>query len=50
MAFEHSPKHAYMEITKEKRKMVIFLPQLPISPSPHLPISASPRPRVWCVS
>ncbi|NEP58351.1 MAG: hypothetical protein F6K31_15255 [Symploca sp. SIO2G7] len=41
-----------MEITKEKRKIVVplpQLPQLPNSPSPHLPTSpsgASPRPRV----
>ncbi|NEP58600.1 MAG: hypothetical protein F6K31_16540 [Symploca sp. SIO2G7] len=48
MEFVYSPKHAYMEITKEKRTIV--LPQLPYLPQlpqlPQLPISASPRPRV----
>ncbi|NEP62391.1 MAG: hypothetical protein F6K31_36580 [Symploca sp. SIO2G7] len=31
-----------MEITKEKRKMVIFLPQLRVPASPRLRVSLSP--------
>ncbi|NEP61927.1 MAG: hypothetical protein F6K31_34090 [Symploca sp. SIO2G7] len=41
--FDHSPKHAYMESPKEKRKMAIPLPHFLISPSPHFPISPSPH-------
>ncbi|NEP57186.1 MAG: hypothetical protein F6K31_09205 [Symploca sp. SIO2G7] len=35
-----------MEKLKEKRKIVVLLPQLPISLSPYLPTSLSPRHRV----
>ncbi|NEP61068.1 MAG: hypothetical protein F6K31_29485 [Symploca sp. SIO2G7] len=40
-------KHAYMERSKEKRKMVIPFPGAsPTPPIPHLLVPASPRHRV----